>query len=61
VTDYQRVRVNLITMLEDLEEKLDNVLREEQGFENRVDKHSIEIEKVLLSDKRFNRETKNKR
>ncbi len=51
--DYQEVRANLITMLEDLGENLDDVLKEEIFFENRVDKKSIEIEMSLLSDKRF--------
>ncbi len=51
--DYQEVRANLITMLEDLGENLDDVLKEEIFFENRVDKKRIEIEMSLLSDKRF--------
>jgi len=53
VKDYQEVRANLITMLEDLGENLDDVLKEEIFFENRVDKKRIEIEMSLLSDKRF--------
>ncbi len=51
--DYQAIQANLITMLEALGENLDDVLKEEELFENRVDKNSIEIEKSLLSDKRF--------
>jgi len=53
VKDYQAIQANLITMLEALGENLDDVLKEEELFENRVDKNSIEIEKSLLSDKRF--------
>jgi len=53
VKDYQEVRANLITMLEDLGENLDDVFKEEKLFKNRVDKESVEIEKSLLSDKRF--------
>jgi hypothetical protein len=53
VKDYQEVRANLITMLEELGENLDDVFKEEKLFENRVDKDSIEIEKSLLSDERF--------
>ena len=51
--DYQELRANLITMLEELGGNLDDVFDEEQLFENRVDKNSVEIEKSLLSDERF--------
>lgn len=51
--DYQEIRANLITMLEDLDENLGDVLKEETLFENRVDQNSVEIEKSLLSDERF--------
>jgi hypothetical protein len=53
VKEYQAVRENIITMLEDLSKNLEDVLKEEQLFENRVNKERLEIEKTLLSDKRF--------
>ena len=49
--DYQDVRANLINMLEDLEESLENILEEENFFENQVDKTSIDVEKALLGDR----------
>lgn len=56
--DYQELRTNLITMLEDLKANLDDIFKEEKHFENQVNKTSIEIEKALLSDERFNLKTK---
>lgn len=56
--NYQEVQADLITMLEDLNKNLTHVFEEEELFENRVNKESIEIEKYLLSDKRFLIKTK---
>lgn len=52
--DYQEIRANLIDMLEDLDESLDAISKEEKLSENKIDKASIEIETALLTDDRFN-------
>ncbi|MDQ7089443.1 MAG: hypothetical protein Q9M50_02195 [Methylococcales bacterium] len=56
--DDPETRINLMSMLEDLEKNLDDVFEEEKLFENRVAKKHLEIEKALLSDVRFNLKTK---